>query len=326
MSERNPRRRSDKVRRKMNQESQSSIRQAVRRAVDPPVVQPRGKTGNTKRSGANSFDSSSAVKRRFKPGWRLLSLALVGMLSYALLTAWRSPDYLISNIQITGLQRLSEEEVLSTLELTGKHIFAIQPEDIQDEIAANFPEFRDIQVSVSLPANVSINVNERQPMFAWQMKDSVMWIDTEGYLIPARGAATSGLLTIVADSLPTYQIDHDLREDGVSMILQDKTINKPGLSELNFFAQTKHIDSNLLVGILQLNAWMPDEPYLLYQKVRGLGWEDVRGWDVYVGQKLENINDKMVMYETIVRELEDQDINPSMVSVEFLYAPYYRVD
>ena len=325
MSERNPRRRSDKVRRKLNQESQSSIHQAVRRAVDPPVVQPRGNGNFSKLSGVYSDDGSSAIKRRFKPGWRLLSLILVGMLSYALVTAWRSPDYLISNIQINGLQRLSEEEVLATLDLMGTHIFAVLPEDIRDEITAEFPEFRDIRVSVSLPAKVTITVTERQPMFTWQIDDSLIWVDTEGYLIPARGIA-SDMLTVAADALPIYQVEHDLREEGLTKIVQDKTISKPGLSELNFFAQTKHIDSNLLVGVLQLNAWMPNEPYLLYQEVRGLGWEDVRGWDVYVGQKLENINDKMVMYETIVRELEDQGINPSMVSVEFLYAPYYRVD
>jgi len=47
---------------------------------------------------------------------------------------------------------------------------------------------------------------------------------------------------------------------------------------------------------------------------------------VFVGQKLENINEKMVMYETIVRNLEKEGIQPSMVSVEFLHAPFYRMD
>jgi hypothetical protein len=117
-----------------------------------------------------------------------------------------------------------------------------------------------------------------------------------------------------------------LSEFGSSKIIQDKAIRKPGQSDLMFFTQTKHIDSTLLVAVLQLNAWMPNESTLLYQKQRGLGWADIRGWDVYVGQKLESINDKMVMYETIVRQLEEQGINPSMVSVEFLNAPYYRVD
>jgi hypothetical protein len=45
---------------------------------------------------------------------------------------------------------------------------------------------------------------------------------------------------------------------------------------------------------------------------------------VFIGSKLERINDKMLMYETIVRKLEEQGIQPNMVSVEFLHAPYYR--
>ena len=320
MKERNSRRHSEQVRRKLNQESQSSVRQAARRAVDPPVLQTSGRKGLK-----GTEETVSAVKRRFKPGWRLLSFVLVVALAYCVLTAFRSPEYRISTVEISGLQRLSAEEVLGSLNIVGDHIFAVQPEEIANTIAASYPELRDIQVNVSLPAKVTISAVERQPMFTWQMKDRVMWVDTEGYLIPARGSAAE-MLTIDADALPLYQVDEDLREFGSTKIIQDKSINKPGQSELTFFAQTKHIDSNLLVAVLQLNAWMPEENTLLYQNQRGLGWADTRGWDVYVGQKLESINDKMVMYETIVRNLEEQGINPSMVSVEFLNAPYYRVD
>ncbi len=324
MSEREPRRRSEIVRRKLNQESQSSVRQAVRRAIDPPVVQPRAHANQ----GFNRPDGErlSAIKRRLKPGWRLLSFALVIGFACLLVTAWRSPDYIVNSVQVSGLQRLTQEEVLAKVKVLGQSIFTVQPQEIHDSIAAAFPELRDIQVRVSLPAHITISAVERQPMFAWQMSDSVIWVDTEGELIPARGAAPA-LLTISADSLPVYQLDDDLKKDGLAtMILQDKSIPKPGLSNLVFFAQPKHIDSSLLLGVLQLNAWMPGEKTLLYQKQRGLGWKDARGWDVFIGQKLENINDKMVMYETIVHNLEAQGVNPSLVSVEFLNAPYYRVD
>ena len=320
MTERSARRRSEQVRHKLNQESQSSVRQAARRAVDPPVIQTRGRNGLL-----GTEETAPAVKRRLKPGWRLLSFVLVIGLAYFVLTAFRSPEYQVSNVEISGLQRLNAEEVLGNLNLVGKHIFAVQPEEIANVIAASYPELRDIKVSISLPARVSISVVERQPMFTWQMSARTMWVDTEGYLIPARGESAQ-MLTIDADALPLYQVDEDLREYGSSKIIQDKAIKKPGQSELMFFTQTKHIDSNLLVAVLQLNAWMPDESTLLYQQQRGLGWTDTRGWDVFIGQKLESINDKMVMYETIVRELEEQGINPSMVSVEFLNAPYYRVD
>ena len=77
---------------------------------------------------------------------------------------------------------------------------------------------------------------------------------------------------------------------------------------------------------MQLNAWMPEEKELLYEAMRGVGWRDVRGWNVFIGSKLENINDKMVMYETIIRQLEKEGIKPAMVSVEFLHAPFYRME
>jgi cell division septal protein FtsQ len=330
MNERDARRRSEIIRRKLNQESQTSIRQAARRVVEPPVVPTREKTGQAQNafmplSEALNPENSSAVKRRFRPGWRIISLLLVGLFSYAIFTAWTAPQYKISAIQISGLQRLNEAEVLAKVDVINQHIFAVQPDEIIKAVAAGFPELRDIQVNLSLPAQVKISVIERQPMIAWQAGDTLLWIDTEGYLIPARGQAAS-MLTIQANSLPVYQLDKDLREDNTAKMIQDKSIEKTDVSEMAFFSQTKHVDSTLLAGILQLNAWMPNETTLLYQRQRGLGWKDSRGWEVYLGQKLENINDKMVMYDTIVKGLEKQGVNPTLVSVEFLYAPYYRVD
>jgi hypothetical protein len=179
-------------------------------------------------------------------------------------------------------------------------------------------------VKLSLPAQVSIHVVERQPMIAWQLKDDLFWIDSEGYLIPARGEVNQ-MLTIQADALPSYRLIG--KEDAsTENVIRDKPKFKIYMDDLVFFSTPKQIDGNLLTAILQLNAWMPDESMLLYQEKRGIGWTDIRGWDVFVGSKLENINDKMLMYETIVRKLEEQGIQPSIVSVEFLHAPYYRLE
>lgn len=327
MEETNPQRRSEIVRRKLNQESQSSVRKAAHRALQSPAIQRNSRIGLT--TGKQRADQSdhviSAVKKHFKPGWRMLSFLLVGLLSYMVYTAWFSPIFRVTEIQISGLQRLDEKDISSQINALGKHVFAIIPQEIIDEISSDYPELREVHLSVLLPGKLSVSIIERQPMFAWKMKDFEMWVDTEGYLIPARGN-TGNLLSIAADSPPLYQLDTDLKKAGITKIIQDKNIEKPALSELVFFSQPKHIDSTLLLGVLQLNAWMPNEQTLLYKRKRGLGWEDPRGWDVFVGQKLENINEKMVMYETIVRNLEKEGIQPSMVSVEFLHAPFYRMD
>jgi len=173
-----------------------------------------------------------------------------------------------------------------------------------------------------------ITAIERTPAIIWRMKDAIFWIDSEGYLIPSRGD-TPQLLTIRANSLPAYSLVVDEikdTEDKFENVIRDKPALKGEMDTLVFFANPKRINGHLLSAILQINAWMPDEPELLYQADRGVGWRDIRGWDVFVGSKLENINDKMLMYETIIRHLDEQGIKPKMVSVEFLHAPYFRLE
>jgi hypothetical protein len=317
------RRRSERLRRKQKQESQEAIRQATSRLTSLPASAAR--EGATPLVDVIGDENPNAVKRRFKVGWRVLSFLISGILSYALFIAWNSPEYRVSSVQVTGLQRIAPEEVLAQLNLTGLHIFAVVPEEIQGALAKRFPEFRDIHVVVNLPAQVDVKITERLPQIAWQIKNGLVWIDSEGFLIPARGAAGE-MLTIQADSLPTYHLKSPIEEPGTLKLVRDKSELKPNPSAMAFFAQPKQIDGGLLTAILQLNAWMPQEKSLLYQRQRGIGWVDARGWDVFIGQKLEKINEKMVMYETIVRELEKQGISPTLVSVEFLHAPYYRTD
>lgn len=322
MSSRQSKRRSDHIRRRMDHDSQNWVNQASRRIVNPiddPFIQRSPDAGSPENTG------SSAIKRRLRPGWRLVSFMLVILFSFAIYTAWTSPLYKAGDIEISGIQRFSREQILGSINIQGLHIFAVEPKLIKKSLYSNFPELREIQINLSLPASISIQVTERQPSFAWQSKNFLLWIDTEGYLIPARGSADIGLI-IQSDDLPDYQLKSSIVEAGTIKIVRDKKINKPLLSSLAFFAIPKQIDASLLSAILQLNAWMPAEKTLLHQKMRGLGWRDVRGWPVFVGSKLERINDKMLIYQTIIKELEKEGINPTLVSVEFLHAPYYQVD
>ena len=117
MKNRFTRRRSEQIRRKMNEDSKDSIRQASRRIVEPPAYQPP-RDGFTPLDESVSDQIKGAVKRRFKVGWRVLSLLITGVLSYSLMTAWQSPEYRIATIKVTGLQRLTEAEVLARVNVT----------------------------------------------------------------------------------------------------------------------------------------------------------------------------------------------------------------
>jgi phenylalanyl-tRNA synthetase beta subunit len=57
-----------------------------------------------------------------------------------------------------------------------------------------------------------------------------------------------------------------------------------------------------------------------------LGWNDSRGFQVYVGSDLQDITAKMNMIEEIVKTLTKANIQPTLISVEQINAPYYRLD
>jgi len=316
-----PRRRSEEIRRKLSKESQHNIRRASRRLVElPAALQSKGGfQGNDETRG----NPASAIRNRFRPGWRLLSLALGGFLAYTLVNIWQSPQYVIKKVEVLGLQRIQPAELIVKVGIEGKHILSLDSEGIKKVIFTAFPEIRQVDIQVEFPASITISAAERQPIISWSSQDQMIWIDGEGYLIPARGEVSIPL-EIQSNSLPAYTLEVLPEELAVTKTVRDKQSYLPEIPQQNFFTIQKKINDDLLTAILQLNAWMPEEKTLLHQAQRGLGWNDARGWEVFVGQKLEKINDKMVLYQMIVRELERQGINPILVSVEFLHAPYYR--
>jgi len=57
-----------------------------------------------------------------------------------------------------------------------------------------------------------------------------------------------------------------------------------------------------------------------------MGWIDPRGWKVYFGIDLSDLQVKEAEYQVIVDHLTQQGITPVMISVEFPHAPYYRTE
>jgi hypothetical protein len=56
-----------------------------------------------------------------------------------------------------------------------------------------------------------------------------------------------------------------------------------------------------------------------------MGWKDGRGWDVYFGEP-QDMDMKLVVYQATVRRLESEGIQPVLISVEQVHAPYYRME
>ncbi len=65
---------------------------------------------------------------------------------------------------------------------------------------------------------------------------------------------------------------------------------------------------------------------ILYDSRRGLGWVDPKGWQVYFGSTGSEMEARLKVYEALVQQVSQEGVNPAVISVEFLHAPYYRLD
>ncbi len=272
-------------------------------------------------------DVNKVERKKIKVGWRVISGLLALLLSVILVSAWQSPDYKVGNITVLGNQRITQEEIINSLKITGTPVFLVNPGLIQTMLEDAFPELNQIKVEVSLPNQVEISVGERQPLITWNVNDQLLWIDSEGYVLPVRGVSGE-TLTIKSYALPNFYYPSQDGEEAFTIEKSYLRLNDwTELSNsMKWYSYHRKIDPSLLKAIIDLNAVIPYEKMLLFDPHRGLGWNDQRGWKIFVGFDVEHIGEKWLMYEKIVSELSSRSIQPTLISVEYLHAPYYRMD
>lgn len=86
------------------------------------------------------------------------------------------------------------------------------------------------------------------------------------------------------------------------------------------------IDPVVNNAIRKLSAMMPAGTTLVYNSKNGVGWNDPNGWNVYVGTDLSNLDQKLIVYRSVVAYVQQAHYKPSMISVEYVHAPYYRLE
>lgn len=252
---------------------------------------------------------------RFELGWRLIS-GLIFSFSLAVVISFSSLNaFTISAINLKGAQRLGGEAILSQLDLSGTSIIGINPEDIEARVLENFPSLKNVRVSVGLPASVNIQVVERQPIVHWQQNSTSYWIDSEGVMFPIIGEAEVPL-TVIANSNPPAR---PLTEDSSTgeEIQEISLLIEPTLPQTT---------PEFVEGILSLSNYIPEGTSLQYDPRFGLGWQDPIGSLVYFGTDTTDIDIKLAGYQTIIAALHKKNITPSMISLEFLHAPFYRLE
>lgn len=257
---------------------------------------------------------------RLNLSWRILSLFLAAALGVGLYFAWTSTLFQIQDLEISGLKRLSGQDIQTVLDVRNQPSFLLDPQALQEDLLLQFPELITATVQVGFPNTLAITVTERLPVLVWEQGGRTNLVDAEGMAFPARGEA-------IDPSLPQVIAQSELAN---LQVLPVSPGNERGTQAevpqpLSALQARKILDPEVVAAVLILRDHSPEGAPLIYSAEHGFGWEDAGGWQVYFGDA-GDIQMKLRIYQSILRMLDEKDVLPSLVSVEWVHAPYYRVE
>lgn len=251
-------------------------------------------------------------------GWRAVSLLMVLMMAASLVLIWKAPAFRVATMKAEGLQRLTISDLNAVMKISGKSIFTINPTAVDNALQRAFPELSKISVKINLPADVKVVVDERQPVIAWVQDGKETWVDADGVSFPARGTISDTLVKVEGYGTPPGLIQ------GIPTAVTMSTTGE--MTATTTLTPTLRLSSDLVSAILSLGAKMPPDTLLVYDSEHGLGWNDPKGWDVFFGSDDKDMEMKLTVYQSLVERLESQGIQPALISVEYVHAPYYRME
>jgi cell division protein FtsQ len=241
-------------------------------------------------------------------GWRLLSFVLVIGLSYVLYHVWTSPEFRVESATVEGVVRFSEQDISNALLVRNKLIFEIKPGDLERQLLNTFPGLSSVSAKAGFPSRVTVTVEERTPVISWEQDSNVGWIDDQGIAFPPRGGEAD-LVEVAASAPPPVEplLEAESAEKGAKF---PRAVMSP----------------QMVAVILSLNQHVPDGVQILYDADHGFGWRDPKGWAVYLGADDADILMKLSVYKAVVKRLRKDGLQPVLISVEHLHAPYYRLE
>ncbi len=278
--------------------------------VEPRPMARRTSSHATKKPRRNGYDIAFTLGRadvrapaltipQLGPRW--VSAALTLFLGFMLYTMWTASPFLVTVAEVRGNQRLGAAEVNAMLGIIGQPIFKAVPAQMEANLHTAYSDLESIEVHVGFPNRITVDVVERTPILAWYQNGVVTWIDDSGMSFTPRGEVP-GLVAVAANGTPT-QVQND-----------------PALP----LYEQKFIAPEMVQALTVLAPDVPAGMPMIYDPQYGMGWQDPRGWTVYFGQNTRDIPMKKVVYQAIVDTLTLQGIQPTLISVEYLNAPFYK--
>ena len=299
----------------------------------------------------------SALKRFFINS-RWLSLGLLLLTIYALAVIAQERRFYLTYIPVEGTKSITPDRIAEVSGLAGSHIFASDPAAAAEKIAG-IPGVVSSTVTLRWPNEVLIQISEEAPVALWNEDGVDYGITAGGRLIPT-GFPTTGLLKIILETGPIEaaytipaeqtienpepdvldnidqepaenQVTTDESDNGTENIATptpaapqrnlDESVAQETAEETLPLSQT-FVPKAVLLGALQLRELRPGIEELYYRPYGGLSYQDGRGWRGYFGTGT-NMNQKLIIYETIVEDLLSRGIQPVQISVSNQEKPFY---
>lgn len=227
----------------------------------------------------------------------LVTIALAALL-YLM---WNSATFTVPAAEVIGNQRIGASEISAVLGIIGEPIFKAVPERIEANLRAAYPDLSAAHVRVGLPNRVVVEVVERTPVIAWFQNNAMTWIDADGVAFMPRGEAL-GLVQVSANAAPL-----EVQNDPQTPAYEQRFINP-----------------DMVQVIASIAAYAPAGTPMIYDPQYGIGWQEPHGWVVYFGQNTQDIPMKLTIYQSLVERLISQGVQPTLVSMEYLDAPFYK--
>ncbi|HHX08174.1 MAG TPA: FtsQ-type POTRA domain-containing protein [Chloroflexi bacterium] len=255
---------------------------------------------------------------QFSFSWRALSGLLVGVALVLIYMMLNSNTFTVNTVNLSGGVRVPSEEIKSVLNVTGESIIFVRPSQVEEQILATFPDIKNAHVSVVMPDSLKVVVEERIPAILWvENGEELFWIDQDGFTFTVRGEANLPI-RVYANATPPQNLGY---VESTLVALEEVAEPLEASGE-----KISPIDPNFVLAIQKLNSIKPADVPMIYDTKNGLGWADPHGWQVFFGTKTDDIDLKLTEYNHIVQAILDRNLQPVLISMEFLHAPFYRLE
>ncbi len=247
-----------------------------------------------------SAETGAQIQVRALPagyiGMRMFCAVVLLLCGLTWLQFLRSPVYRLVQPEIRGAQMLTSAQIRSIAGVEGQSLFLVDPRAVEGRLE-EAAEVEEATVKLGWPNRVRIALKEREPLAAWDAGGRIWWVSADG----------------------VAYIQHGERNDLIRIQSEPDVLNFDGSP------QDPVISPAVLEAAEVLRTEFPHVGAWQFDRLRGLGFVDERGRQVYFGVE-GDMRVKAAIYRAIAARLNERGQPATLISVVDAAAPYFSVE